>query len=213
MSRRVRPWFATAMLVVLSVLALGSCEFPGFLGDAFDVEGTLYWDDSGTLKAYDGKDAIVPFSMSTSGSPIPVFVGTLTAGNVNVHLGTPGASTLKSWTEILPITPTVSDSSALACVINTIGTDASSDPISNRNLSATTYIFWAYSDKNVALTVSGPTTGPGGVSVNMAMDVELKKGWNLIILTRTGTTEPYTDTYSIGDLPADVKLIWEGSPK
>lgn len=213
MSTCVRPWFATALIIVLSVLALGSCDLPGFLGDDFDVEGPLYWDDSGTLKAYDGKDDVVTFSMSTSGSPIPVFVGTLTAGTVSVHLGTPGASALMSWTEIMPITPTVSDSSALACVINTISMDSSSDPISCRNVGATTYVFWAYVDKDVDVSASGPATGPGGVSVTISMDVELRKGWNLVILQRTGTAEPYTDTYSIGDMPADAFLVWEGSPK
>ena len=45
------------------------------------------------------------------------------------------------------------------------------------------------------------------------MDVELKKGWNIIILNRTGADEPYTDTYTVGDLPTDVYLMWEGEPK
>lgn len=118
-----------------------------------------------------------------------------------------------SWTEFMPITPSVSDSSALACVINTISEDVDDDAITCRNMAATTNIFWACSDKNIGVTASGRTTGPGGVSVNMTMKVELKKGWNLIILQQTGTVAPSTDTYSVGDLPEDVCLIWEGSPK
>ena len=58
----------------------------------------------------------------------------------------------------MPITPTVTDSSALGCVINTITSDAFLDPISYRNVAQTTFVFWAYADKDVGILASGPTT-------------------------------------------------------
>jgi hypothetical protein len=197
------------------VVFLGSCEFPGFLGEEYELSAPLFWQDRGdVLHAYDGKDDVVTFSMSLpAASPIPVFVGAVTAGTVSVHLGTPGAAALKTWAEIMPITPTVSESAALASVINTISMSSSSDPISCRNADRTRFVFWAYSDGDISLAASGATMGPGNVSVTMSMDIDLKKGWNIIILDRTGTVEPYTDTYTVGDMPGDVSLIWEGEPK
>jgi hypothetical protein len=215
MSRCVRRGCAAAACVFAAVVFLGSCEFPGFLGEEYELSAPLFWDDiAGVLHAYDGKDDVVTFSMALpAASPIEVFVGALTSGIVSVHFGTPPSAALKTWVEIMPIAPTVSDSAALGTVINVISKGLSSYAISCRNPAETRFAYWAYSDSDVSLAASGATMGPGGVSVNMSMDIKLKKGWNIIILDRTGTAAPFTDTYTVGDMPTDLSLIWDGEPK
>ena len=106
-----------------------------------------------------------------------------------------------------PITLDVSDASALACVINSIELPDFETTAEFRNGSSTQWVFWTYSDMDVTVSASGATTGPGGVLVNLSMNIELKEGWNLIVLDRTGSEPPFTDTYSISEMPEGIHLI------
>jgi hypothetical protein len=200
--------------VVVAVLALGSCEFPGFLGESFDLNETLYTVAEDTLEQYDGKAGTLFLSTNTGSDQVVVFTGSVTTdGAASAHLEKPAASLILPWADIMPIPPVLTEDDAGGCVINTMSlfADGSEYPLSFRNLADDKYVYLGYADVDVRITVSGgPIEGPGGVQANMSMDIELKKGWNLIILTRTGTMEPFTDTYTVGDMPENVHLILEG---
>lgn len=210
MSSRVRFRFSAAAVVVLALLALGSCEFPGFLGESFDIEEQLYAmaGDVLTPVTENGTSAVT-FSMMGNPVPILLFSGVYTDGMVSAHVSLPAEASLRTWAEILPldITVDVSDDSAKACVINSIAIPDWPATAEFRNPASTKWVFWAYSDSDVTLSASGDTTGPGGVAVTLSMDIELKQGWNRINLERTGPGAPYTDTYSVGEMPEDIYLI------
>lgn len=214
LSSRVHLRFAAAACAVLAVLVLGSCEFPGFLGDSFTIDIPVY-EDTGTLFPWDYENADATLSMMDStATSTALFPAIINDGNLIADITAPDSSKLKAWDVIIPLTPAISDSSALGCVINTIAVEGFPGSISYRNLEKTTYVFWTYSNKDVNVTASGDYQGPGNVGATMSMDIDLKKGWNLIILNRAHKAgikgEPeFTDTYTVGDLPAEVYLIYE----
>jgi len=197
-----------------AVLVLGSCQFPGFFGDSFDIEMQLYSLEGGVPTPFTEKgDLAVTFSMHFNPDPIELFTGTCLDGMITASVPTPADSRLHTWSDILPpgISLGVSDNAARACVVNAIELDAEGGiPVEYRNAAGTTWGFWTYSDRDVNVIAEGPASGLGGVDVYMLMDIDLKKGWNLIVLNRSGSSEPYTDTYSVGDAPEGMYLLIEG---
>jgi len=198
---------------VVAVLVLGSCQFPGFFGDGFDIEMQLHYLEDGVPTPMTEKGLeVVSFSMYSDPDPMLLFGGLYTDGTITAHITTPDDSLLLAWADILPMTPVVSDNAARACVVNSIEVAIEGGtPIEYRNAAGTTWGFWTYSDRDVNVSASGLTEGLGGVSVNLSMDIDLKKGWNLIVLNRSGSAEPYTDAYSVGDAPDGMYLLLEAS--
>jgi hypothetical protein len=157
--------------------------------------------------------------MSSLDGKIDLFTGTLVDGVLSVDVTVPDDSDLRSWADILPptATSTVTPDTAQACVINSIIYEDSTNSIEYRTPDATTWVFWAYSDTDAQLTAQGSDLElPGGAYGSMELDLELKKGWNLVTLTRSPETAAkgmsHIDTYSVGDLPDGLKLIYPYQP-
>ncbi len=212
MSRCVRRSLATAACVVAAVLVLGSCSL-GFLGDSFTLDGQVYGVDKTTIEAI-GWDADVTLGMLPG---TELFRGTVTDGILNVQVGVPDAIDMQTWGSILPPAAwDISDTAAKGCIINQVVIDIT-DPVVTRyaelsdrtgaNPNGRTFVFWAYTDADVTIEGGVLGTAHDGASANMVMDLTLKAGWNTVVLTRTGTAEPFTDTYKTGKQPDGLNWI------
>ncbi len=214
MRRCARLRFTVIAALLGIALVLGSCTTPseegdgGFLGASFTIPGPLQYAAGKVDFEPSAFGGTIDFSMQ--GSAVALASATVTSGEFSVQINAPGAAETSPWNTVLPSsgTLTVSDATAEGYVINTV-TFHETDPDKNdlgvfcANFALTTLVYFAYTDKDVHVTATGSYTGPLGAAT-MDMDFSLKVGWNRIVMTRTGTSGSYADTYRIGEAPADV---------
>jgi hypothetical protein len=217
--RCVRLRFAVAAALLGIVLVLGSCELfgggAGFLGDSFTLEGQICVPDKEGPPVAVTWGGDLTFKMMYPA--VDLAATAVTGGAFSVEVGTPNPGDLALWVNMLPdVTPTpltISDGTAKGCTINQIVLNVTTGgtffgPVTRSNEAQTIQVYWTYTDKDVKVTGTGTYTGPGGTGSDVVnMDLDLKAGWNRIIMTRTGTTS-YTDTWTVGDEPAGVYWLY-----
>jgi hypothetical protein len=211
MSRCVRRALAAAAGVFAAVIVLGSCSL-GFLGDSFTLEGQIYSVDRG--------DALIAATFSGSigfvmeGQSDNLNIVAVTNGSFSADIGVP-PSPLK-WSDMLPpVTPalTVSDASIDGYILNKITATAGMSTygtVSRSNVDGSVLVWYIYTESEVEISGTGTYDSPFGDSATIVIDAQLKSGWNRMIITRTGSAAPYTDTWTIGKEPDG--LYWLGPP-
>jgi hypothetical protein len=205
--------------IVAAVLVLGSCSGAGggafggdggILGSSFTLSGQIYKNEKGIFGdpwTYDGD---LGFAMANPAEEL--FLGTTAGGAFSITIGAPDPTDKYPWANILPTTGTVSisDSTATGCVINKVVWDVSDPKVSfdivRGNVTLTTIVYWAYTDKDVHVSFSGVYDGTN----SMDIDADMKAGWSRLISTRSGAG-PYLDTIRIGEEPAGV--CWGDDPR
>jgi hypothetical protein len=203
------------------LLVLGSCELTGggddgLLGGSFALSEQLQHADKDGFEPsnYSGT---IDFGMA--GTAGPAFTATVTTGSFSVDFGVP-AETLNWYDDILlgmSISGSLGVNNSLAegYVVNDVVfhiTDLDPDvdvAVLCTDYDLATFVYLAYSDTDVNVTASGtysaPPNGTDGSTIDM--DLELKAGWNRVVLTRTGSG-PYSDTYRVAGEPSSVSWAY-----
>jgi hypothetical protein len=212
MSRRVRRGLAAAACVVAAVLVLGSCSL-GFLGDSFTLEGQVYTldkDDQLVPATYNGT-----ISFLMNGKAVDLATGTVTNGVFSpVVIPVPPSDQMEKWSDVLPpVTPplSISDGGIEGYVVNTIIVHDSIDfDVMRTNTEVLVVAWYLYTEADVEMSGTGAYNSPLGDPATVVMDVKLKAGWNRVILTRTGTTGSFTDTWTTGAEPHGLSWVHKG---
>lgn len=214
MSRCVRRSLAAAAVVALSILTLGSCAFPGFLGDTMTLSGPLrYTEKTGFVIAA----ASGTIEFGSNASPAIAATATVTNGEFTVGVGAPDSANLSAWGSLLPPGSwTISDAAAKGYALNEVVFHRTTPSVADinvlyTNFTLTTFVYFLYTDTDVSIAGSAtysapPNDTPGST---MIMDIDLKAGWNRVVLTRTGPESgPYSDTYSLAEVPDGAYLAY-----